>query len=176
MMRTARGLDRDAALALEVHVVEQLLLHLARRDGAGELEKAVGQRRLAVVDVGNDREVADPGGYAHSRFERGSAALESDFPCYGRERKKSTDPSRRCGPPWGRPRHRARTLPHPWRRLRPARGGQQRVFSSSSAPQRGIDGTPDAVQRSACSIARGRRNLVFRMRDEIARAKPADVP
>src|SRR5262249_29144884 len=62
----------------------------ARRDRAGTLENAVGQRRLAVIDVGNDREVADPGGYAHSRIERGSAALESNFLCYGRGGKKST--------------------------------------------------------------------------------------
>ncbi len=52
-------LDRDPALALEVHRVEQLSLHFLRVDGAGELEDAVGKRRLAVVDVGDDREVAD---------------------------------------------------------------------------------------------------------------------
>ena len=52
-------LDRDPALALEVHRVEHLRLHFRRVDGAGELEDAVGQRRLAVVDVGDDREVAD---------------------------------------------------------------------------------------------------------------------
>ena len=53
------GLDRDPALALEVHRVEHLLAHLPRIDGVGDLEDAVGQRRLAVVDVGDDREVAD---------------------------------------------------------------------------------------------------------------------
>ena len=52
-------LDRDPALALEVHRVEHLRLHFLRVDGAGDLEDAVGQRRLAVVDVGDDREVAD---------------------------------------------------------------------------------------------------------------------
>ena len=52
-------LDGDAALALEVHRVEHLRLHLARLEGAGDLEKAVGQRRLAVVDVRDDREIAD---------------------------------------------------------------------------------------------------------------------
>ena len=52
-------LDRDAALALEVHGVEDLRLHLAGLQGAGELEEAIGQRRLAVVDVRDDREVAD---------------------------------------------------------------------------------------------------------------------
>ena len=53
------GLDRDPALALEVHRVEHLGLHFLRVDGAGELEDAVGQGRLAVVYVGDDREVAD---------------------------------------------------------------------------------------------------------------------
>ena len=36
-------------------------LHLALADGAGELEQPVGQRGLAVVDVGDDAEVADAG-------------------------------------------------------------------------------------------------------------------
>ena len=55
------GLDRDAPLALEVHRVEVLRPHVAGVDGAGELEDAVGERALAVVDVGDDREVADAG-------------------------------------------------------------------------------------------------------------------
>jgi hypothetical protein len=53
------GLDRDAAFALEVHRVEVLRLHVARLDRAGDLEDAVGQRRLAVVDVSDDREIPD---------------------------------------------------------------------------------------------------------------------
>ncbi len=53
------ALDGDAALALEVHLVEELFLHVARGHRAGDLEDAVGQRRLAVVDVGDDAEVAD---------------------------------------------------------------------------------------------------------------------
>ena len=52
-------LDRDAALALEVHRVEDLRFHLARLQRAGHLEEPVRERRLAVVDVGDDREVAD---------------------------------------------------------------------------------------------------------------------
>ena len=50
------GLDRDAPLALEVHRVEVLGAHVAGVDGAGQLEDAVGERRLAVVDVGDDAE------------------------------------------------------------------------------------------------------------------------
>ena len=56
------GLDRDAALALEVHRVEQLRAVVAGVDRAGDLEDAIGQRRLPMVDVGDDREVADVGG------------------------------------------------------------------------------------------------------------------
>ena len=53
------GLDGDAALALEVHAVEDLRLHLARLQRAGDLEKPVGQRRLAVIDVRDDRKIPD---------------------------------------------------------------------------------------------------------------------
>jgi hypothetical protein len=53
------ALDRDPALPLEVHRVQQLGAHLAGIDGVGELENAIGERRLAVVDVRDDREVAD---------------------------------------------------------------------------------------------------------------------
>ncbi len=63
-------LDGDAALALEVHVVEHLGVHLALGERPGPLEQAVGERRLAVVDVGDDREVAD----ARRRVHAGSAA------------------------------------------------------------------------------------------------------
>ena len=60
-------LDGDPALALQVHGVEELLLHLARLEGAGELEQAVGQRGLAVVDVRDDGEVADEALFQHVR-------------------------------------------------------------------------------------------------------------
>ena len=53
------GLDGDAALAFEVHGVEDLGLHFARGEGSGELEQAVGERGFAVVDVRDDREIAD---------------------------------------------------------------------------------------------------------------------
>ena len=53
------GFDGDAALALQIHVIQDLSLHLAAGNRAGELEQAVAQRRLAVVDVGDDGEVAE---------------------------------------------------------------------------------------------------------------------
>jgi hypothetical protein len=59
------GLDRDAPLALDVHRVEVLRLHVPHLHGAGDLEDAVGQRRLAVVDVGDDRQAAAGGDVEH---------------------------------------------------------------------------------------------------------------
>jgi hypothetical protein len=55
-------LDGDPALALEVHLVQELRLHLALGERARELEQAIGQRALAVVDVRDDREIADARG------------------------------------------------------------------------------------------------------------------
>ncbi len=52
-------LDGDAALALEVHGVQDLGLHLAGLERPGVFQEAVGQRGLAVVDVRDDREVPD---------------------------------------------------------------------------------------------------------------------
>ncbi len=53
------ALDGDAALALDVHPVEVLRPRGALVDDTRQLQHPVGQRRLAVVDVGDDAEVAD---------------------------------------------------------------------------------------------------------------------
>ena len=52
-------LDRDATFALDIHRVEDLLLHIAVRNVAAELDQPVGKCRFAVVDVCNDREIAN---------------------------------------------------------------------------------------------------------------------
>jgi hypothetical protein len=52
------GLDRDPLLALEVHGVEDLARHLPGVDRVRRLEEPVGEGRLSVIDVGDDREVA----------------------------------------------------------------------------------------------------------------------
>src|SRR5437879_13261773 len=52
-------LDRDAALALQVHRVEHLLSHQALVQRARELDQAVGPGRLPMVDMGHNPEVAD---------------------------------------------------------------------------------------------------------------------
>ncbi len=53
------ALDRDAALALDVHAVEVLRTHGPILDDARLAQHPVGERRLAVVDVRDDAEVAD---------------------------------------------------------------------------------------------------------------------
>ena len=53
------GLDGDAALPLEVHGVEDLVLHLPKLDGVAFLQQAVGQGGLAMVNVGDDRKIPD---------------------------------------------------------------------------------------------------------------------
>ncbi len=55
------GLDRDAALAFDVHAVEHLLFHVAVGHGVGGLDQPVGERGFPVVDMGDDGEIADVG-------------------------------------------------------------------------------------------------------------------
>src|SRR3569833_1559829 len=53
------GLDGDAALALEVHRVEHLGLHLTVAQTAAHLDETVGERRLTVIDMGDDGKVSN---------------------------------------------------------------------------------------------------------------------
>ena len=53
------ALDGNAALALQVHLVHELLRHVTGADGSRDLQDAVCQGGLAVVYVGNDAEIAD---------------------------------------------------------------------------------------------------------------------
>ena len=62
------ALDRDAAFPLDVHPVQVLGAHVPAGDHAGELEHPVGKRRLAVVDVRDDAEVADHRGIGPARL------------------------------------------------------------------------------------------------------------
>src|SRR5690606_3439348 len=51
--------DGDTPLAFQLQAVQNLLLHLPLGQPARAFQKAIGQRRLAVVDVGDDAEIAD---------------------------------------------------------------------------------------------------------------------
>ena len=61
-------LDGDAALTLELHGVEDLVLHLALFNGVALLQQPVCQRGFAVVNVGDDRKIADMRKVGHVRF------------------------------------------------------------------------------------------------------------
>ena len=52
-------LDRDAALAFEIHAVENLIGFFARAHGAGEFKQTVRQCRFAVIDVSDDGKISD---------------------------------------------------------------------------------------------------------------------
>jgi len=66
-------LDRDAALALEVHRIEELVLSLAIADRPRPLEQAVRERGFPVIDVRDDAEVADERGFHGCRGAGGLA-------------------------------------------------------------------------------------------------------
>ena len=51
-------LDGYSPLALNVHVVEKLLFHVAQRDGLGLFENSVRKGGFAVVDMGDDAEIS----------------------------------------------------------------------------------------------------------------------
>jgi hypothetical protein len=53
------GLDGDAALALDIHRIEHLVLHFAVGQPARKLDQAVGQGGFAMVDMGDDGEIPD---------------------------------------------------------------------------------------------------------------------
>ena len=52
-----RCLDGDAAFALQIHVIEHLVVELTLGNSPSAHQQAVGKRALSVVNVGDDREV-----------------------------------------------------------------------------------------------------------------------
>ncbi len=83
-------LDRDATLALEIHRVEDLRFHLARLQRAGQFEETVRERRLAVVDVRDDGEIANELGI-HDRMTSILTGNRSDFQAYRVEPRSPRD-------------------------------------------------------------------------------------
>jgi len=53
------ALDGDSTLALNVHTVQILGSHVAIANNSSELQHAVSQRGLTVVNVRNDAKIAD---------------------------------------------------------------------------------------------------------------------
>ncbi|GIS63245.1 MAG: hypothetical protein CM1200mP2_54700 [Planctomycetaceae bacterium] len=60
--RHRAGLDSDSPIALDVQVVEDLVTEFTLGDGTSLQQQLVGQCALAVVDVCDDREIADAAG------------------------------------------------------------------------------------------------------------------
>jgi hypothetical protein len=73
--RGVLGEDRDPLLALQVAGVHRALLDvLVLAEGTALPEHLVDERGLAVVDVGDDRDVAQVGAGGHGEAFRGAAA------------------------------------------------------------------------------------------------------
>src|SRR3954467_1547264 len=53
------GFNGNSPLPLQIHRIEHLVLHLPRGNGSGSMQKAVGQRRFPMVDMGDDAEVSN---------------------------------------------------------------------------------------------------------------------
>jgi hypothetical protein len=53
------GLDGNALFALQIHIIQHLCLHLAVGERARKLQKPVGQRAFAVVNVGYNAKIPD---------------------------------------------------------------------------------------------------------------------
>ena len=57
--RRSLCLDGDAALALEIHRIKHLRFHFAVGQAAAQLDDAICQSGLAMVDVCDDGEITD---------------------------------------------------------------------------------------------------------------------
>ena len=57
--RHALGFNGNAALALNVHGIENLSSHLTLSQAAADLNKAVSNGRFAVVNMGNNGKISD---------------------------------------------------------------------------------------------------------------------
>ena len=54
------ALDRDSAFALQFHIVQDLVLHLAACEKTRPLDHSVGQSGFPVVNMGYDTEISGP--------------------------------------------------------------------------------------------------------------------
>ena len=50
-------LDRNSPLSLQIHIIEQLLLHFSFRNRLGGFQQTVGESALAMINVSDDTEV-----------------------------------------------------------------------------------------------------------------------
>ena len=74
--RHALGLDSDTSFLLNIHRIEHLVLHFAVGQAATQLDKAIGQGRFPVIDMGNNREISDMRGISQKKPDKDSCLLE----------------------------------------------------------------------------------------------------
>jgi hypothetical protein len=53
------GFNRDPTFPFQVHIVQNLGLHMLRQQRVCALQQTVGQGRFTVIDMGNDRKIAN---------------------------------------------------------------------------------------------------------------------
>ena len=157
-------LDRDAALALEVHGVEHLIHGLLGVHRAGERQQPIGQRRFAVIDVGDDREIPDAG---ERHASQSSIAREPFGRRAGTTARASSDGAgaerprrRRCG----RGRRRSSREWSPWRRRRRAPTGPSSMWAPGPTLQPVADDGVSGPTRAAGGEATSRRSGTARPR------------
>ncbi|MNM57247.1 hypothetical protein D3C81_684440 [compost metagenome] len=71
----AVSLDGDPALTLKVHGIQYLGFHFTLGQAAAHLDEAIGQRRLAMVNVGDDGEIADMTQITHGSTLKKAAGI-----------------------------------------------------------------------------------------------------
>ncbi len=59
LQRYALRFDGDAAFTLDIHGIEDLLRHLTLAQTPATLDDAVGKRGFPVIDMGDDRKIAN---------------------------------------------------------------------------------------------------------------------
>jgi hypothetical protein len=74
LVRHAGGLqlNGNSPLPFQVHTIEVLSFHIPVTDCAGAHQQSIGQRRLTVIDMGNDGKVTDSrnGNLCHKRLTK----------------------------------------------------------------------------------------------------------
>ena len=63
------GFNGNAPLTFKIHVIQDLLPSLPCRDSASQLQKAIGESRFPVIDMGDDGKVANTGEIVHCKIK-----------------------------------------------------------------------------------------------------------
>ena len=70
-------LNSNAALTLDIHSIEHLFLELSALDATTFLDQSVGKGRFAVIDMRDNREIANVGKFYHCARNIGGTGRRS---------------------------------------------------------------------------------------------------